>query len=137
MDDLKLDEITSMVLDCADLIPQGKVATYGDIATMVGTGPRQVGRIMAIHGHLTCWWRVVRSNGGSQVAARASVKWDEEEISYSRGVELKVRMSEHRITAEVAGTIVEKLSALEEEAAIFPEDPSNALSTPGKGKNHG
>lgn len=50
MEELEFDELTSMVLDCADLIPQGKVATYGDIAKIVGTGPRQVGRIMATAG---------------------------------------------------------------------------------------
>lgn len=108
--ELTLDELTSMVLDCADLIPRGRVATYGDIAAMVGTGPRQVGRIMATHGNLTTWWRVVRADGGSQVAQRARSRWEEEEIAYTQGHRLKVRMSHHRIDREEIRGIVDKLS---------------------------
>lgn len=107
--ELELDELTSMVLDCADLIPRGHVATYGDIAELVGTGPRQVGRIMSTHGHLSNWWRVVRADGGSQVAARARGLWDEETITYTHGTQLKVRMAHHRIGAELAAEIMDRL----------------------------
>ncbi len=100
MDELDLDELTSRVLECVDLVPVGKVATYGDIAMMVGTGPRQVGRIMATHGHLTNWWRIVRADGGSQVAAKARDRWDDEGIGYTRGAQLKIRMGTHRIGEE-------------------------------------
>lgn len=110
MDDLELDDLSSVVLDCADLIPRGRVATYGDIATVVGAGPRQVGRIMAIHGHLSNWWRVVRADGGSQVSGRCRQLWDEEEISYTQGTHLKVRMSQHRINADELQGIHEQLS---------------------------
>lgn len=44
-------------------IPPGTVATYGDIAELVETGPRQVGRIMAIDAADTPWWRVVNAAG--------------------------------------------------------------------------
>lgn len=98
MEDLEFDDLTSMVLDCADLIPPGKVATYGDIAHIVGTGPRQVGRIMATAGQFTCWWRVVRSDGGSQVAEKACLKWAVEDIAFSQVSEAKVKMKQHRLT---------------------------------------
>jgi alkylated DNA nucleotide flippase Atl1 len=52
------------VLDVADLIPPGRVMTYGDVAEWLGAGgPRQVGRAMALYGSAVPWWRVVRSDG--------------------------------------------------------------------------
>ena len=109
-DGLELDDLTSRVLDCVDLIPPGRVTTYGDIAALVGTGPRQVGRIMALYGHLVAWWRVVRADGGSQVADHASTRWDEEGITYTRGVRLAVRMAHHRLTGDELEAIAAQLS---------------------------
>lgn len=52
------------VLDVAELIPPGRVMTYGDIAEWLEEGgPRQVGRAMALYGGAVPWWRVVRSDG--------------------------------------------------------------------------
>ncbi len=52
------------VLDVADLIPPGRVMTYGDVAEWLGDGgPRQVGRAMALYGSAVPWWRVVRADG--------------------------------------------------------------------------
>ena len=35
--------MTARVLGTVDLIPAGRVASYGDIAALAATGPRQVG----------------------------------------------------------------------------------------------
>jgi alkylated DNA nucleotide flippase Atl1 len=52
------------VLDTVDLIPPGRVMTYGDVAEWLDEGgPRQVGRVMALYGGGVPWWRVVRSDG--------------------------------------------------------------------------
>ncbi|AXG80133.1 MGMT family protein [Streptomyces paludis] len=52
------------VLEVAELIPPGRVMTYGDVAEWLGDGgPRQVGRAMALYGGAVPWWRVVRSDG--------------------------------------------------------------------------
>ena len=52
------------VLRVVEQIPPGSVASYGDVAEAVGTGgPRQVGRVMALHGGAVPWWRVVRADG--------------------------------------------------------------------------
>lgn len=60
----ELPEYAERVLDVADLIPPGHVMTYGDVAEWLGDGgPRQVGRVMALHGSAVPWWRVVRSDG--------------------------------------------------------------------------
>lgn len=57
-------EYADRVLDTVDLIPAGRVMTYGDVAEWLGEGgPRQVGRIMALYGSGVPWWRVVRSDG--------------------------------------------------------------------------
>ncbi|WP_375781942.1 MGMT family protein [Streptomyces zingiberis] len=52
------------MLETAERIPPGRVMTYGDVAEWLGTaGPRQVGRVMALHGGAVPWWRVVRADG--------------------------------------------------------------------------
>lgn len=59
-----LPEYAERVLDVADLIPPGRVMTYGDVAEWLGEGgPRQVGRVMALYGGAVPWWRVVRADG--------------------------------------------------------------------------
>lgn len=90
---LELDDLTSRVLDQVDTVPPGKVASYGDIAARCGTVPRQVGRIMATHGHLVAWWRILRADGTSAVADRARPHWDAEGISHYDG---RVEMQNHR-----------------------------------------
>jgi alkylated DNA nucleotide flippase Atl1 len=58
------DDYTELVLAVVEQIPAGRVATYGDIAEIVGRGgPRQVGHVMALCGDGVPWWRVVRADG--------------------------------------------------------------------------
>ena len=53
-----------LVLSAVEHIPRGQVASYGDIAELVGVaGPRLVGRVMSLHGAGVPWWRVVRADG--------------------------------------------------------------------------
>ncbi|WP_406497213.1 MGMT family protein [Streptomyces sp. NBC_00846] len=62
--DDELPEYAERVLDVAELIPPGRVMTYGDVAEWLGDGgPRQVGRVMALYGAAVPWWRVVRADG--------------------------------------------------------------------------
>ncbi|MFD5869835.1 MGMT family protein [Streptomyces sp. NPDC060322] len=61
---VELPAYAERVLDVADLIPPGRVMTYGDVAEWLEDGgPRQVGRVMALYGSAAPWWRVVRSDG--------------------------------------------------------------------------
>lgn len=58
------EEFAEAVLQVVERIPPGKVMAYGDIAEYLGRGgPRQVGRVMALHGGGVPWWRVVHANG--------------------------------------------------------------------------
>ncbi|UCA53108.1 MGMT family protein [Streptomyces sp. WA6-1-16] len=60
----ELPEYAERVLDVAELIPPGRVMTYGDVAEWLGEGgPRQVGRVLALYGSAVPWWRVVRADG--------------------------------------------------------------------------
>ncbi len=47
------------------MIPEGTVATYGQIAQMVGVGPRQVGKALSeLPPDVKCpWHRVINSRG--------------------------------------------------------------------------
>jgi alkylated DNA nucleotide flippase Atl1 len=58
------DDYVEQVLSIVELVPRGRVTTYGLIAEAVGRGgPRQVGAVMAAYGGPVPWWRVVRADG--------------------------------------------------------------------------
>ena len=58
------EEYVEAVLSLVEQVPPGRVTTYGSIASHLGSGgPRQVGRVMALHGGPVPWWRVVRADG--------------------------------------------------------------------------
>jgi len=58
------DDYVELVLDTVDLIPAGRVMTYGDVAEWLDAGgPRQVGRVLSRYGGGVPWWRVVRADG--------------------------------------------------------------------------
>ena len=58
------ESYAELVLCAVEQIPPGRVATYGDIAEIVGRGgPRQVGHVLARFGGGVPWWRVVRADG--------------------------------------------------------------------------
>ena len=58
------DDYTGRVLEVAEMIPPGRVMSYGDIAEYLGEGgPRQVGRVLALWGSGVAWWRVIHADG--------------------------------------------------------------------------
>ncbi len=74
-------DLVDRVLLAVQQIPPGRVASYGMIGRIAGTGPRQVGTIMRLYGAQTCWWRVTTSGGDLQPLARALPHWDAEGIA--------------------------------------------------------
>ena len=59
-----MDDYVEDVLAVVEQIPPGQVASYGDVAELVGRGgPRQVGQVMSRYGAAVPWWRVVRADG--------------------------------------------------------------------------
>ncbi len=59
------NDLTEAVRRAVCAIPEGTVATYGQIADAVGTGPRQVGRALRLvpDGRACPWHRVVNAHG--------------------------------------------------------------------------
>lgn len=61
-------EYVETVLDVVELVPPGRVTTYGDVADVVAGvlgrgGPRQVGAALRVAGGAVPWWRVVNASG--------------------------------------------------------------------------
>jgi alkylated DNA nucleotide flippase Atl1 len=60
----EIPDLASAVLDVVDLIPPGRVMTYGDVAEYLGRcGPRHVGNVLARWGGAVAWWRVLKADG--------------------------------------------------------------------------
>jgi alkylated DNA nucleotide flippase Atl1 len=57
------DVVVERVLRAVEQVPRGRVVSYGDLAALVGIGPRQVGTIMRLYGSNVTWWRVTSSSG--------------------------------------------------------------------------
>lgn len=76
------DEAVERVLVAVELIPAGRVASYGDIGEIAGVGPRQVGQIMAAYGSGVAWWRVTSSAGDlpAHLLPAALSRWEAEGI---------------------------------------------------------
>lgn len=60
----ELPDYAAAVLDVVDLVPEGQVVTYGDVAEYLGRGgPRHVGAVLAAWGGAVAWWRVLKADG--------------------------------------------------------------------------
>ena len=58
------EQIHELIRETVRQIPPGRVATYGDIATLAkAPSPRLVGRVLAEDGHDLPWQRVLRADG--------------------------------------------------------------------------
>ena len=87
------ERVVELVLRAVEQIPPGAVASYGDIADLVGIGPRQVGAVMSRYGAGVTWWRVTNAQGefAPDLLERARPHWLEE------GIELKANRRGCRI----------------------------------------
>ena len=76
------DVLVERVLRAVELVPRGRVVSYGDLAALVGTGPRQVGSIMRVYGSNVTWWRVTNASGDlpSHLRQAAFIEWAVEGI---------------------------------------------------------
>jgi alkylated DNA nucleotide flippase Atl1 len=79
-----VDEVlVERVLRAVEQVPPGRVVSYGDVAALVGIGPRHVGNVLASWGGSVPWWRVTNVAGvlPPDLLARALPHWDEEGIA--------------------------------------------------------
>lgn len=80
------DVLVERVLRAVEQVPSGRVVCYGDIAELVGVGPRLVGRVMSQWGGEVTWWRVTNRSGDlpPELLARAHEHWHQEGIALRR-----------------------------------------------------
>ncbi|WP_435201660.1 MGMT family protein [Janibacter sp. GS2] len=92
------DVLVERVLRAVELVPPGRVISYGDIAALVGTGPRQVGWVLREYGSGVSWWRVVSAAGDPPKHKRETAFgfWSDEGIAIKPNG-LGCRMSEYRV----------------------------------------
>jgi len=85
------------VLTLVELVPRGRVVSYGDIGAIVGIGPRQVGSFMRHHSDGLPWWRVTNAAGDlpRELLDRARPHWADEGILVKRNG-LGCRIADHR-----------------------------------------
>ena len=68
------DVVVERVLRAVEQVPRGCVVSYGDLAALVGNGPRQVGTIMRLYGSNVTWWRVTNASGDLPVQLMDEVR---------------------------------------------------------------
>ncbi len=76
------ESLVEKILRAVELVPAGRVVSYGDIASIVGIGPRHVGNVLARWGHGVPWWRVTNSKGElpPSLLADARARWQAEGV---------------------------------------------------------
>lgn len=81
--DARRELIIERVLRCVELVPEGRVASYGAIAAICAIGPRQVGSIMRHYSGDLPWWRITNHSGDfpGDLLQRARPHWDDEGIA--------------------------------------------------------
>lgn len=65
----KFPDVYRLIYRMVSRIPEGTVATYGQIADLVGCGPRQVGKALSeLPQGVDCpWHRVINAQGGISI----------------------------------------------------------------------
>lgn len=90
-----VEDVSEVVLS----IPAGSVASYGDIGRQIGTGPRQVGRVMGLLEDGEPWWRVVHADG-TPASCHGGRAWELLNDEGTPMVGARVDMNRARIQAE-------------------------------------
>jgi alkylated DNA nucleotide flippase Atl1 len=110
------DVVVERVLRAVEQVPRGRVVSYGDLAALVGIGPRQVGTIMRLYGSNVTWWRVTSASGDlpPQLMDEVRERWAGEGILLKpngRGCRIaeyradlaRLHSDYERVTADLAG----------------------------------
>ena len=88
---VKFPAIYQIIYKEVSKIPEGTVATYGQIAERVGCGPRQVGKALSeLPPHTKCpWHRVINVKGMVSIRSGNHVAhYTQEDLLEAEGIEL-------------------------------------------------
>jgi methylated-DNA-protein-cysteine methyltransferase related protein len=80
-----------LIYELVERIPEGKVASYGQIAALVACNPRQVGYAMAalpINSPIP-WQRVINSKGAISMRSRGDGRISQRMLLEEEGVEFR------------------------------------------------
>lgn len=96
------------VLTLVELVPRGRVVSYGDLGAIVGIGARQVGSFLAHHSDGLPWWRVTNAAGDLPKALLelARPHWTDEGILVKRNG-LGCRIADYRADLDALATAYE------------------------------
>ncbi|WP_107772391.1 MGMT family protein [Nocardioides sediminis] len=91
------ERVAELVLRAVEQVPWGRVVSYGDLAHMIGIGPRRVGAVMSRDGAGVTWWRVTNAAGDlpPDLLDEARPHWLEEGIGLKQSGR-GCRIAEHR-----------------------------------------
>ncbi len=122
------DLMVEHILRVVEQVPSGEVISYGDVARIVGCGPRQVGAVMRHYGDNVAWWRVVNASGGLSVSEEARPHWQAEAIPLKPdGLGCRLGHCRADLVAVAAGyrAAVADLAPVSTAGPGNPEDPAH------------
>ena len=115
------DVVVERVLRAVEQVPPGRVVSYGDVAALVGIGPRQVGSIMKAYGGNVTWWRVTDAAGDlpATLMDEARERWAAEGILLKPGGRA-VFAEPNLLNPQVMAMF--NVGALKEKFAVSPDE---------------
>lgn len=119
------------VLTLVELVPRGRVVSYGDLGKIVGIGPRQVGSFMRHHSEGLTWWRITNAAGDlpAPLLTQACPHWADEGILVKPNG-LGCRIADYRADLEALETAYrERIAATLEAMGTAIPHTSNPASS--------
>lgn len=119
MDDILVERVLRII----ELVPEGRVVSYGTVGAVASCSPRYVGRIMKEYGSNVRWWTVVNAAGilPPDLLARARLRWEAEGTEHT-----------HDKVSRAAFLTVEELAGIWDMSGKDPESEVNPDSEAGE-----
>src|SRR3972149_8916380 len=104
-----MSAFTDKIIRIVNLIPEGKVVSYGQVALMAGVprGAPQVGWILHEHGDDGPWWRVINNSGRISIKSPdhspivQKEKLEADEIPVGENLEIDIEKYRWRPSQEI------------------------------------